>query len=60
AAVINGVVAVPLIFIIALIAKNGKIMGQYKSGWISNLLVSLTFIGMGVASIAMILTFFKI
>ncbi|MCL5434921.1 MAG: divalent metal cation transporter, partial [Patescibacteria group bacterium] len=42
AAVINGVVAVPLIFIIALIAKNGKIMGQYKSGWISNLLVSLT------------------
>ena len=60
AAVINGVVAVPLIFIIALIAKNGKIMGQYKSGWVSNLLVWLTFIGMGVASIAMILTFFRI
>jgi len=57
AAVINGVVAVPLIFIIALIARNGKIMGQYKSGWISNLLVWMTFAGMGLAAIGMFLTF---
>ncbi len=57
AAVINGVVAVPLILIIALIAKNKKIMGQYKSGWISNLLVWLTFLGMGLASVGMLLTF---
>lgn len=57
AAVINGVVAVPLIFIIALIAKNKKIMGEYKSGWISNLLVWVTFVGMGLAAIGMFLTF---
>ena len=57
AAVINGVVAVPLIFIIALIARNKKIMGEYKSGWISNLLVWITFIGMGLAAIGMFLTF---
>ena len=57
AAVINGVVAVPLIFIIALIAKNKKIMGEYKSGWISNLLVWITFVGMGLAAIGMFLTF---
>jgi NRAMP (natural resistance-associated macrophage protein)-like metal ion transporter len=56
AAVINGVVAVPLIFIIALIARNKNIMGQYKSGWISNLLVWLTFLGMGAAAIGMLLT----
>lgn len=56
AAVINGVVAVPLIFIIALIAKNKKIMGEYKSGWISNFLVWATFAGMGLAALGMLLT----
>ena len=55
-AVINGVVAVPLIFIIALVARNKNIMGQYRSGWISNLLVWLTFLGMGAASVAMFAT----
>jgi Mn2+/Fe2+ NRAMP family transporter len=45
-AVINGVVAVPLILIIALIARNATIMGQYKSGWLTNLLLWLTFLGM--------------
>ncbi len=57
AAVINGVVAVPLIFIIALIARNATIMGKYKSGWISNLLVWLTFLGMGAAAVGTFATF---
>jgi len=56
AAVLNGLVAVPLIFVIALIARNKNIMGQYKSGWFSNLLVWLTFLGMGAAAIAMFAT----
>jgi NRAMP (natural resistance-associated macrophage protein)-like metal ion transporter len=55
-AVINGVVAVPLIFIIALIARNTTIMGRYTSGWLSNLLVWLTFLGMGAAAVAMFAT----
>ena len=55
-AVINGVVAVPLIFIIALIAGNGKIMGQYKSGVVSKVLVWMTFFGMAAAAIGMFLT----
>ena len=55
-AVINGVVAVPLIFIIALIARNKNIMGAYRSGWFSNLLVWLTFLGMGAAAVAMFAT----
>lgn len=58
-AVINGVVAVPLIFIIWRIARNEKIMGQYKSGRLSNFLVVATFVGMGVAAVAMLLTFGK-
>jgi Mn2+/Fe2+ NRAMP family transporter len=56
-AVINGVVAVPLIFIIALIARSKNIMGRYKSGWLSNLLLWLTFLGMGAAAVGMFATF---
>lgn len=56
-AVINGVVAVPLIFIIALVARNKRIMGPYASGWLSELLVWLTFLGMGAAAVAMCVTF---
>jgi NRAMP (natural resistance-associated macrophage protein)-like metal ion transporter len=59
AAVINGVVAVPLIFIIAMIAKNKNIMGQYKSGWISKSIVFLTFFAMAVAAGAMFFTLIK-
>ncbi len=55
-AVINGVVAVPLIFVIALIAQNSKIMGQYKSGTLSKFLVWATFIGMGAAAVGMFMT----
>ena len=57
AAVFNGVAAVPLIFIIAKIARNKKIMGEHRSGTLSNLLVWGTFILMVVASVSMIFTF---
>lgn len=59
AAVINGIVAVPLIFLIGRIARNGKIMGEYKSKRLSQVMVFLTFIAMGAAAIAMFATFVK-
>jgi len=55
-AVINGVVAVPLIFLIGRIARNGEIMGEYRSGWLSNALVWATFVFMGAAAVAMFAT----
>ncbi len=55
-AVFNGVAAVPLIFIIARIAASKKIMGEYKSGWLSNIFVWATFILMAAAAIAMFAT----
>jgi len=55
-AVFNGVVAVPLIFIIAKIARNKKIMGGHKNGTLSNLFVWGTFILMGAAAVAMFFT----
>lgn len=55
-AVINGVVAVPLIFVISLVANNKKIMGEYTSGLLSKTLVWVTFLGMGAAAVAMFIT----
>lgn len=54
--VFNGVAAVPLIYIIAKIARNEKIMGEHKSGPLSNTLVWGTFIIIGLSSIAMFFT----
>ncbi|WP_158989001.1 NRAMP family divalent metal transporter [Mucilaginibacter sp. L196] len=56
AAVLNGVAAVPLLFLIAKIGSNEKIMGEYKSGLLSNSLVWFTFVAMGAAAVAMFFT----
>jgi NRAMP (natural resistance-associated macrophage protein)-like metal ion transporter len=55
-AVLNGIAAVPLIFIIARIAGNKKIMGNYASGRISKTLVWITFGFMTLAAIALLYT----
>ena len=55
-AVFNGVAAVPLIFLIARIARNKKIMGKYRSGWLSNTFVWITFFVMLASAIAMFCT----
>lgn len=55
-AVFNGVAAVPLIFLIAKMASDKTIMGEHKSGWISNVLVWATFALMTAAAIAMFVT----
>lgn len=55
-AVFNGVVAVPLIFLIARIARRSDIMGEYRSGRWSNILVWLTFVIMLLSAITMFYT----
>jgi Mn2+/Fe2+ NRAMP family transporter len=59
-AVINGVVAVPLVFLVAKIAGNGEIMGEYKSGMLSKVLVWITFIVMAASALAMFATLIKV
>jgi len=56
AAVLNGVAAVPLLFLIAKIARNKNIMGEYRSGWLSTGLLWFTFVAMGGAAVAMFFT----
>ncbi|NVO18877.1 MAG: divalent metal cation transporter [Bacteroidetes bacterium] len=55
-AVFNGVAAVPLIFLIARIARNKKIMGENRSGWMSNTVVWITFLVMLASAVAMFFT----
>lgn len=55
-AVFNGVAAVPLIFLIAKIARDKKIMGQYRSKWLSNTVVWITFSVMLASAVAMFYT----
>jgi Mn2+/Fe2+ NRAMP family transporter len=43
AAVFNGIAAVPLLAMIARVGSNEKIMGEYKNGQISNLLIWTSF-----------------
>lgn len=57
-AVFNGVAAVPLLLLIALVAQNGRIMGEYKSGLLSKIFVWATFLMMSAAAVAMFYTFF--
>lgn len=56
AAVLNGVAAVPLLFLIAKMARNKDIMGEYRSGWLSSGLLWFTFVAMGGAAVAMFFT----
>jgi len=58
-AVFNGVASVPLIFFIARIAGSEKIMGKYKSGKLSKILVWITFVFTAAAAAAMFISFGK-
>ena len=53
AAVLNGIAAVPLIFFIIKISASNKIMGTYKSGLLSKIILWTTFFAMASAVIAM-------
>lgn len=57
AAVINGILAPPLIFFITLISANKKIMGEYKSGFWSQLFLWGTFVGMSMSVIALFISY---
>lgn len=52
AAVLNGVAAVPLLFLIIRISGSEKILGKYKSGLLSKVFLWITFLAMAGAAIA--------
>lgn len=52
-AVFNGIAAVPLLFMIAKVGNNSKIMGAYKNGVLSNVFVRIAFVVMTLAVLAL-------
>ena len=59
AAIINGIISVPLIAIIIKIANDQRVVGNYKITKINQTIAWLTFIFVGVASALMIFNLFK-
>jgi Mn2+/Fe2+ NRAMP family transporter len=57
-AVINGLVSVPIIFMLIMIANSGKIMGQYVNGTLSNVVSISTLAAMTISAGLMMYTFF--
>jgi NRAMP (natural resistance-associated macrophage protein)-like metal ion transporter len=57
-AIINGVVAVPLLVLILLVANNRDIMGTYTNGRLSNTIGILTAIFMGIAAVVTVVSLF--
>lgn len=53
-AVINGLAAIPLLIVISKVAASEIIMAEYRSGWISRLLLNITIGVMGVGAVGAI------
>lgn len=57
--VLNGLAAVPLIFLIIRLSRNQKIMGEYAGGRLSAFFIWLAFGTMAAAALAALVSFFK-
>lgn len=54
-AILNGLVAVPLLFIIWRMSNSQKILGEHTSGWLSNTLIVITLLIMTAGAISLFL-----
>jgi len=55
-ATINGIVAPPILVLVALLARDRRVMGRERSGFWSNTLVWIATVLMGAAALALIIT----
>ncbi len=58
-AVINGVVAVPLLVLILRVANDRNVMGTHTNGWLANGVSILTTLAMGAAAAALVILFVR-
>jgi NRAMP (natural resistance-associated macrophage protein)-like metal ion transporter len=56
AAVVNGIVAPPLIAVLALLSRSSDVMGRYRSGWLSTSLVWLACAGLAAAALGLLVS----
>jgi Mn2+/Fe2+ NRAMP family transporter len=57
-AIINGIVAPPILVLIALLARDRGVMQEHRSGFLSNTLVWIATAVMGTAAVLLIVTLF--
>ena len=55
-AIINGVVAPPILVLLALLARDRRVMGEHRSGALSNALLWIATTLMGAAAIMLVAT----
>jgi NRAMP (natural resistance-associated macrophage protein)-like metal ion transporter len=55
-AVINGLLAPPLIVIVILVCNNAAVMGEHRNGWVLNLFGGMTALLMSAAAVALVAT----
>jgi Mn2+/Fe2+ NRAMP family transporter len=58
AAIINGIVAVPLLFLILRVANDRRIMGEFTNGRLGNLVGTVALVVMGAAAVAVVVSTF--
>jgi len=56
AAVLNGLAAPPLILLMLLLVNDERTVGRWRSGWLSNALVSIALFAMVAAPLAYVLS----
>jgi len=57
-AIINGIIAVPLLVLILLVANNKNVMGEHRNSLLSNIIVIITTVAMGIAALFTIVSLF--
>jgi Mn2+/Fe2+ NRAMP family transporter len=57
-AVVNGILAPPLIIILLLISNNPKVMGSFRNGWVLNVLGSAAALIMSGSAFALVASWF--
>jgi NRAMP (natural resistance-associated macrophage protein)-like metal ion transporter len=55
AAVFNGIVSVPLVWVILRLSSDRSVMGDARGGWLSRLVLSVTFFGVTAAALAVLI-----
>lgn len=59
AAVVNAVVAVPLLWVVLRLSSDRAVMGQARSGWLSRTLLCLTLVGVTGSAVAAIVPYIR-
>lgn len=57
AAVVNAVVAVPLLWVVLRISSDATVMGRARSGWLSKSMLAITFVGVAAAAVAALIPY---